>query len=304
MSNELITIERKEVATIIKAFDAPTRKAIDEAIALGNEFGRAHNDEAKRLNVARSIAVFKIAEDKEAVEKAGFETFKELATALFGLAPANATQYRKSAERFYCNPDCNSPVKDWFGPSTLYLFASAKVEDKDIEKGIKDGKLSDKSTNEQIKAWIASLKPEELTDGKPEVVKLYDVHYTKLDMAGGKCEASQFNEYAVTLNEIKSAMREAGTPDGDDYYTYFNPHATLTRVNKKGESKKVTGKGLLYHSLTVICVATYFPAEVKKTPKNSPQDAVQMLKNMTAEQRAQILKMLSGGAYDPEEDDE
>ena len=302
MSNELITIERKEVATIIKAFDLPTRKAIDEAIALGNEFGRAHNDEAKRLNVARSIAVYKIAEDKDAVERAGFKTFKELATALFGLAPANATQYRKSAERFYCNPDCNSPVKDWFGPSTLYLFASAKVEDKDIEKGINDGKLSDKSTNEQIKAWIASLNPEALTDGKPEIVKLYDASYMKITTSGGEVKTYQWTDYAVSLDEIKSVMREAGTPEGDDYYTYFNPHATLTRINKKGESKDVTGKGLLYHSLSVISIATYFPAEVKKTNSNATIDA----------QNATIAKLMAeiealkkaAGDYDPAEDNE
>lgn len=289
MATELITITRKEVADTIKAFDLDTRKAIDEALALGNDFARAHNDEAKRVNVARAIAVYRIASDAEAVKKTGFKTFKEVAAALFGLAPANATNYRKAAEQFYCN-DKAPACKDWWGPSTLYLFCAAGIDNETIAAAISAGKLSEKSTNEQIKVWIASLEAEALEDGKPEVAKLYDgvfrvFHYTD-DTALG-LDTAPF--YGLTMDEIKARLHPDESPAADEYFTAFNPHASITRINKKGAAKEITGKGIIYAALGIFSQAVYFPAEVQKTAqksKNGPTEDTIAAQNATIEKQA------------------
>lgn len=288
MANELITIERKNVAGIIKVFDNDTRKAIDEALAIGNDFARAHNDEAKRVNVARAIAVYRIAKDAEAVEKTGFKTFKDVAAALFGLAPANATNYRKAAEQFYCND--KAPVcADWWGPSTLYLFCAAKVDNDTIKAAIEAGKLSEKSTNDDIKKWIASLETDALEDGKAEVAKLYDgeLVYFKFG-TNTPVEEYRNSFYAWTLDEIKAAIDPGDGTHDDSYFASFDPHAELDRINTKGAKKTVKGKGIVFNSIDVMARAVYFPAEVKKS-KGPTAETVKAQNDTIAKMRAAMI---------------
>lgn len=282
MANELMTIERKNVAGIIKVFDNDTRKAIDEALAIGNDFARAHNDEAKRVNVARAIAVYRIAKDAEAVEKTGFKTFKDVAAALFGLAPANATNYRKAAEQFYCND--NAPVcKDWWGPSTLYLFCAAKVDNDTIKAAIEAGKLTQDSTNDAIKAWIASLQSEALEDGKPVPAKLYDGVITRWREQGN----SRTPFYSVTMDELKTAMTE-GAPCEESYFSAFDPHAIMNRAGSKGTIKEVKGKGVMLYTIEGPVTATYFPAETSKA-KGPTEKTVQAQNDTIAKMRAAMI---------------
>lgn len=277
-----MTVERKDVAGIIKAFDNDTRKAIDEALALGNDFARAHNDEAKRMNVARAIAIYHIAADEKAVEKTGCKTFKDVAAKLFFMKPELATNYRKAAEQFYCK-DGAPACKDWWGPTTLYLFCAAKVDNDTIAAAIEAGKLSDKSTNEQIKAWIASLQSEALEDGKVEVAKLYDGVITRWTMQG----ATDAAFYAVTLDELKADMSEGGPAD-DSYFSAFDPHSTVTRINRRGAAKDVKGKGIMLHTLNGPVTAIYYPAEVKKS--NGPTEKTVQAQNDTiARMRAAMV---------------
>ena len=290
MATELITITRKDVADTIKVFDLDTRKAIDEALALGNDFARAHNDEAKRVNVARAIAVYRIAADKEAVEKTGFKTFKDVAAALFGLAPANATNYRKAAEQFYCN-DKAPTCKDWWGPSTLYLFCAAGVDNDTISAAISAGKLTEKSTNEQIKAWITSLEADALEDGKADIVKLYDGVMRVFNYEDETCETHEHLFYAKSMDDIRDTMCMNGTsdlPNTDDYFTSFNPHSTLTRVSKRGNAKEVTGKGIIYAASGRVVTAVYFPAETQKAAQKSNRGPTQ---ETVEAQNATIEKM-------------
>lgn len=284
MANELTITNRKDYTNAIKLFDSDTRKAIDEALALGNDFGRAHNEEAKRVNVARAIAVYRIAADKEAVEKAGYKTFKEIAFDLFGLNPANATNYRKAAEQFYCNDD--APVcKDWWGPSTLYLFCAAKVDNETIKAAIEAGKLAADSTNEAIKAWITSLEVEALEDGKPEIAKLYDADICVYTPAGMTTNTL----YGVTVDEVRNALiPEEGAVYDNTYFSTFDPHSTITRVNRKGASKEVKGKGLVFICLTTVAKAVYYPAEVKKT--SGPSAETVKAQNATIEKMRAAMR--------------
>lgn len=292
MASELITITRKDVADTIKVFDLDTRKAIDEALALGNDFARAHNDEAKRVNVARAIAVYRIASDKEAIEKTGFKTFKDVAAALFGLAPANATNYRKAAEQFYCN-DKAPTCKDWWGPSTLYLFCAAGVDNDTIAAGIAAGKLTEKSTNDQIKAWIASLYSVALEDGKADVLKLYDGEMVYFKFGPDK-PVEEFRDvfHAWTIDEIKAAIDPGDGTHDDTYFTSFDPHAELTRPTKKG-TKTVKGKGIAFNSIDVMARAVYFPAETHKTAQkanNGPTADTVAAQNATIEKMRAAMR--------------
>lgn len=300
MATELTTIQRKDVADTIKVFDTITRKAIDEALALGNDFARAHNDEAKRVNVARAIAVYRIASDKEAVEKTGFKTFKDVAAALFGLAPANATNYRKAAEQFYCND--NAPIcKDWWGPSTLYLFCAAGVDNDTIKTAIEAGKLKKDTTNDGIKAWIASLEADALEDGKADVVKLYDAEVTCCDYdCNGVGQVSIKAFHGVTMDEIKTAMLRNGLPNTDDFFTAFNPHAELTRPTKKG-TKTIMGKGLFYACTERMSKAVYFSAETSKAKAKGPTAETVSAQQKTIEAlmaRIAQLERKTGGMED------
>lgn len=287
MATELTTIARKDYSNAIKCFDKDTRDAIDRAIALGNEFAQAHNEEAKRLNVARAIAIHHIAADQEAVEKAGYEKFKDLAAALFGMKPELATNYRKAAEQFYCND--NAPIcKDWWGPTTLYLFCSKKIDNDTIKAAIEAGKLKQDTTNDGIKAWIASLEAEALEDGKAEVVKLYDGEYFLIKLNTDNTAQVLHDTFnGLTMDEIKALLDFGEGVHDETHFTNFNPHAELERTTKKG-AKKVTGKGIFFNSLDGSAWAKYFPAETAKT-KGPTEKTVQAQNDTIAKMRAAMI---------------
>lgn len=252
--NELNTITRANVKTAVACFDTATRKEIDKAIALWNDFATAHGEEATRLAKQRSIALWHIAKDEQAVEKAGYKNFKDCAADIIGLAPSLATQYRKAAERFYCNPDCSSPVKDWYGPAALYELCRVKASDVAIVKAVKSGELKESTTAKEVRAWADAYKA--LTDGgeKPEVVKMYSAH---IDAPNG-----EILPFEGTLEELHTAMRGTINTDAtieNDRFGAFNPHATEIRGKRE-----VAGKGLFLCFGSQVCTAVYFPLERTK----------------------------------------
>lgn len=287
MATELTTITRKDYSNAIKCFDKDTRDAIDRAIALGNEFAQAHNEEAKRLNIARAVAIYHIAQDQEAVEKAGYTKFKDLASALFAMKPELATNYRKAAEQFYCNE--NAPTcKDWWGPTTLYLFCAKKIDNDTIKAAIEAGKLKQDTTNDGIKAWIASLEADALEDGKPEVLKLFDGELVYFKFEPNKA-VEEYRDifHAWTIEEIKAAIDPSDGTHDDTYFTSFDPHADLTRPTKKG-TKTIKGKGIAFNSIDVMARAVYFPAETTKA-KGPTEKTVQAQNDTIAKMRAAMI---------------
>lgn len=282
-SNNIII--RDEVKGIIKVFDTETRAAIDKALALGNDFVRAHADEASKVAKARAVAIFHIAKDKEAVEKTGYDSFKELSAALFSMESSTATNYRKAAERFYCNADAPKKLGEWYGPSALYELVRSKASNEELAAAIERGELKEGMTSRELRAWAESRKA--LTEGeKSEVAKLYDVR-----ISGGSFD--DVWKYGLTLDEAKEELLTAvqaelgiaDVPSEDDRYGVFNPHAVIT--DDKGKEYK--GKGIFFTYGGAFAVATYFPAQrskaVTKAVSLTPEQKV-LLASLTSEQRA------------------
>jgi hypothetical protein len=278
-NTELTTISRKDVKDVIAPFSPAVRAEIDKAIALANDFAKAHGEEATRLAIQRAIALYHIAEDKEAVKKAGFKTFKELAGVLFNLGASSVTNYRSAAEQFYCNEDAPA-VKEWFGPSGLYEFIRGGITNDAIQGGIDRGELKSSMTNSDIRAWVDAQKS--LTDGEEEdggakLAKLYDgsvIAVSGLD--GDKPCKYTATFHGATEDEIRAAIAlalgkciyDVDAPEAtefaagfeDDRMGRFNPHAELDNGKKK-----TAGKGLFAASANAMAKVVYFPAAKAKT---------------------------------------
>lgn len=307
-NTELSTIARKDVKDVIAPFSPAVRAEIDKAIALANDFAKAHGEEATRLAIQRAIALYHIAEDKEAVKKAGFKTFKELAAVLFNLGSSSATNYRSTAEQFYCNADAPA-VKEWFGPSGLYEFIRGGISNEAIQQGIDNGKITPTMTNAEIRAWVEAQNA--LTDGEDadeevKLAKLYDGSV----LAVSGFEADQPHLYTaafhgVTEDEIRAALALAlgkcifgkDAPEVHDYAVgleddrigRFNPHAELDN----GKKKKA-GKGMFVVSGDAMAKAVYFPAakaKAKPAKDNSAADTIKAQNATIAELMAKIAAL-------------
>ena len=314
-NTELTTISRKDVKDVIAPFSPAVRAEIDKAIALANDFAKAHGEEATKLAIQRSIALYHIAEDKEAVKKAGFKTFKDLAAVLFNLGQSSATNYRSAAERFYCND--NAPaVKNWFGPSGLYEFIRAGITHEAIQQGIDNGKLTPSMTNAEIRAWAEGQKA--ITDGEgggedegeAKIAKLFDGEIIAVSgFNGDKAARYTASFHGVTEDEIRGLLglalgkciydkdapeaKEYAAGFEDDRIGRFNPHAELDNGKKK-----TAGKGLFAASVDGMVKAVYFPAAKAKTPKaktpkgdNDAAKTIEAQNNTIAELMAKIAAL-------------
>lgn len=286
-NTELTTISRKDVKDVIAPFSPAVRAEIDKAIALANDFAKAHGEEATRLAIQRAIALYHIAEDKEAVKKAGFKTFKELAAVLFNLGSSSATNYRSAAEQFYCNEDA-PVVKEWFGPSGLYEFIRGGITNEAIQGGIDRGELKANMTNSDIRTWVDAQKAisdGEGDEGEVKIAKLYDgsvVAVSGLDSDKPCRYTASF--HGATEDEIRASLAlalgksiyDVDAPEAtefaagfeDDRMGRFNPHAELDNGKKK-----VAGKGLFAASANAMAKVIYFPAAKAKAKEAKSDNA-------------------------------
>lgn len=300
MSNtELATISRKDVKDVIAPFSPAVRAEIDKAIALANDFAKAHGEEATRLAIQRAIALYHIAEDKEAVKKAGFKTFKDLAAVLFNLGQSSATNYRSAAEQFYCN-DKAPKVKEWFGPSGLYEFIRGGITNEAIAAAIDRGEIKPTMTNSDIRTWVDAQKAlagDEDEESAAKLAKLYDGFV----IAVGGLDGNDISKCTGTLSgatedEIKASLKLSlgkciygDTPEAteyaagfdDDRIGRFNPHAEMDNGKRK-----TAGRGLFAASGNAMAKAVYFPAAKTKakTKQPTPPNYAAAAANMTDEE--------------------
>lgn len=260
-------IVRNEHKTQIAAFNAETRRAIDEAIVAINDFSKKNAKDAAYMMRRQAIATYLMASDEEAITKAGFDTFKDAAAALVNLKPSNATQYRKAGE-FILSKDAPKVVQ-WYSPSTLYLFTSKKIPVETINHGIEAGELTEEMPATAVIAWIEAHNPKALEDGEESVKVLpkFDAHIT-IHVPS----ARQPYAFTGTLDEIKAELVKAITAgdvivDNDRYGTY-NPHSVL----KRGD-KEVNGKAVFLAYGGSVATAVYFPVEKSKGGKGGKKSA-------------------------------
>lgn len=268
-------IIRSEYKNQIAAFGKETRLAIDEAIAAYNAFAESNGKDAAAMARRQAVAVSMIAEDKDALEKAGFETFKDAAKVLVHLSPANATQYRKAGD-FIRSKDAPAIV-NWYSPSALYEFTAKKVPVEAINAAVKSGELKEDMPFALIRAWCEAHSPKALTDGEDtaEVIPMFSAHITP---AGERTYA-----FDGTLDEIRAEMWNALNTDAtmdEDRFGAFNPHATETRGKRE-----VKGKGLALVFGVKMVSAVYFPAQRTKS-KSAASDTI-------AAQNATIEKLMA-----------
>ena len=298
MSNTLITTTKAEVKAIVAKLPPALRTECDKVFTLANEAAPALDAVRKQT----CIAINAIALNEKAVEKAGYKTFRDLAADIFGMAPALASQCRNTAAKFYC-AEKQPTVTAWYSQSKLAELL--KVDTERLDKDAASGILKPSMTNAELRAYADAVKAEALEDGATKLVKMYDAHIYSSQSAGTLNFTGTYDEILDKMRELCRGVNDlpSETVIEADRFGSFNPHVTITP--EKGKPHEAKGVFLVYNAC-MLC-AWYTPTPRAKTPKkreNSPQEAVQMLKNMTPEQRAQILQMLSGGAYDPEEDDE
>lgn len=272
-------IIRNEHKAQIAAFGKETRLAIDEAITAYNALVESTGKDAAAMARRQAVAVSMIAEDKEALEKAGFETFKDAALALVHLAPANATQYRKAGD-FIRSKDAPAIV-NWYSPSALYMFTSKKVPVNVINAAIKSGDLKEDMSFAAIRAWCEAHDPKALTDGEEsaEVVPIFTAHIT--------FDGQPTYSFDGTLDEIRSELwRTLGTDAtmDEDRFGTFNPHATEMRGKRE-----VKGKGIVLVFGVKMVSAVYFPVQRTKKPANYTPET---LGKLSKEERQALLEAL------------
>lgn len=258
MSTALITKTREESKAIVSRLPNALRVECDKVFAAGETLIKSADETARVL----SIALSHIAADEKAVEKAQYKTFKDLAADVFGIKPAQATQFRKVGDKFYCAekpPICS----EWFTASKLYELRS--VDSKILDEDAGSGLLRPDMTQAQLRDYAASKS---LTDGA-EVVKLFDIHiYTKDGESAFTGSEDDIYEALFDAVEAEDAER--------DRVAHFNPHATLVKEAKgKTPAKEVKGKGLVIVYGTRVAHAVYFSTDRAKTAPSEETIAAQ-----------------------------
>lgn len=297
MSNELTTITRRDAASIVKQLPTEIRLECDKVFTLAKAVDDKAGDDLAALYRQQAIAIVAIAGNEEAIEKAGFDDFKTLAATIFNMEPQKATQFRKAAERFHGSEKFGN-MWDWFTPGMLYEFR--KVPDERITEDVGKGKIKPGMTLSAIRAYVSEVKSSEvITDGKTELMKTYDVHFSP-DNCTHPCSLS----YEEMLDAMRQRAREALNLDPStvietDRFGSFNPHVTITP--EKGKPYDAKGVVLVFGTYTIS--AWYTPHKTPRIKKaGSPQDVMQAAMKLTPEQRAEFIRQLS--QYNPEEDDE
>ncbi len=271
-------IIRNEHKTQIAAFDKATRLAIDEAITAYNALIEKSGKDAAAMARRQAVAVSMMAEDKEALSKAGFDTFKSAAFALVHLAPESATQYRKAGDFIRSE---NAPIIcQWYSPSAIYEFTAKKVPLETINAAVESGVLKEDMPFSAIREWCIQNSTKALEDGKASVLPMFDAFIA--------VNGESHSHITGTFDDITRAMNdciETGIVIENDRYGKYNPHAVMD----DGKTK-TTGKGLVlvYGSKCVTCV--YYA--VKRSKKKPANYNAETLSKLSKEERQALLEAL------------
>lgn len=286
MENSMtITKTRNDAKLILKNMPKELQAACDKIFVAGADFGGAivnmnEHDSALRLALLEASNTYGKPENSE------FKGFGEFACAVFGFTSAPAvTNAVKVAEHIDQNKI--DKLASWYSTGMLYELRDVPVDT--LREDIKTGKLRAGMTQKALRQYNAAHK---LESGKPKPLKLYDASITRYSDEG----AAVATVHGVTLEELKTALVDDDSVHYDDtFFTFFNPHATLTRIMSNGSNKETVGKGLVFIKMDTVAKAVYFPAGTKAPSEQGTKTAEQ--DEVIAKMRA---KMLAAG-LDPDE---
>ena len=296
MENSMtITKTRNDAKLILKGMPKALQAACDKIFIAGADFAGAIVNTNEQDSVFR-LALLEASNTYGKPENSEFKGFGDFACAVFGFTSASAvTNAVKVAE--HIDLEKIPKLSSWYSTGMLYELRDVSADI--LREDIKSGALHAGMTQKELRAYNAS---HQMDDGKADVVKMYNAYIQFSDGISKTCT------YEELLDTMRMLCREnlglnTETIIETDRFGSYNPHVTITP--DKGKPKDAKGIFLAYGRFNL--TAWYYPAERSKTrkkPENSSQNVVQDLLKLSPEERAQILKMLSGGEYEPEEDDE
>lgn len=234
-------------------------------------------------SVSRNIELAKIFGrilETECYKDDGFTSVADFAEKTFGIKRAMAYQLANVGRRFFnSDSETANKVVKLLGGKTGNLAEIASMSDEQIEEAISSEKLTEKSTQDDLREIAKSVKPVKVINEKKAVMTAVISHMTE----NGKIEVISSGPVIVDNMEILKAI----SFNENDKLVKLNNLETLVHAEGKEDKMKTIGSEFLAYSLDGLYVAritcTYI--EKPKAPKapKAPTDY-----NMTEEERKEL----------------
>lgn len=235
-------------------------------------------------SVSRNIELAKIFGrilETECYKEDGFSSVADYAEKTFGIKRASAYQLANVGRRFFnSDSETANKVVHILNGKTGNLAELVNMSDEQIEEAITSKKLSEDSTQKDLREIANSVKPVKVINEKRAVLSAVVSHMTE----NGKIEVISSGSVIVDNIELLKAIGF----NENDKIVKLNNIDTIVHVEGKEDKTKTIGAEFLAYSLDGVYVAritcTYIEKpKVPKAPK-APKDY-----DMTAEEYAEFL---------------
>lgn len=255
-STEIITMNNINT-TPANFKDERLAKYTQRIISIYND--AAKYAESKNREIAKILGEIS---EKKAYEKDGFKSVAEYANSVFGIATQNAYALA-SAGKIYNDKNAN-PELQAMSPSKISEIKS--LDEKVIDKAIKDGKINRNTTQKELREFAKSAKEnventENTQDDKPIVLDTFEAHICTPNI---DLETENAIAMPRTIEEWDDYFKDFITPISED-----NPIEIIKLKNleiKYNGVKKIAQRHL-YLSRNYSLVVEFYKYKAPKAKK-------------------------------------
>ena len=234
----------------------------------------------------RAKLIMMLTADKDALKASGFKTVGDFVSVVLDCSGSLASQYVFAGKNYWFNdkPETVPECGKWYTATSLYLLKDVALSR--IAEDCKNGTLKPAMTNAMLKEYAAKAKLENPakpeSDSKAKLTKTYTAHILAL-LADGTVKTDTL--YALTMDEVKTALIPEDSAKDDDRFGSFNPHAKFTNA----DGKEIACKGMFFASGAYMARATYYEDGKKADIPAIPAAVLAVLDTLPEKERAAVL---------------
>lgn len=228
---------------------------------------------------------------KKSYEQDGFKSVADYANQTFGIGKQSAYALA-SAGKVYNNPKAPEELKE-FTPYNLAAISSVPAEN--VQKAVKEGKISKNSTQRELKDFVAQSQTAGTKTTNTEVVTMYTA-----DVCG---------KY-IPENLVEIMLEPHTRNDWDDFFKRYISDVTETPVDTVETVKLPMGKIVKTDKKATIPRCLYFNRNMSliieyREYKNKPKkkESKKVVDDMSVEELEELLKAKKAELSAPDHND-
>lgn len=243
---------------------------------------------------------------EKSYEADGFKSVADYAETVFGIKRANAYALA-NAGTVYNNPDTPEAVKN-MTPSKVAEIAT--VNRAAVQKALDEGRISETSTQKELREFAKTAQPADAKAEKPKVLPLYAVKFIG-DSSRDRLFTWWNENYYDENGDYDRQNFMGGTKtldDWKDYIVYLINNAVLNssgvEIQELSKAFNKDGKKTLPRFLFMtenFCIVAQFEKSTLLPIKKTAHDKVKKLSEMDINEVRELLARMEREAQDAEE---